>query len=479
MNHFGNSKNLKQSGDKMVLTLEDIIEMSEKPIYIKSPTLGKLTFRMFLVKDEEIILKYLNEYDDSEFICNMFILNQLTSPKVTIEVLEGLNSLEIKFILSEYLKINNLDKYFDFDKGNVYDNFKDGLISYRNHLLKPILTHRKQIIDSIEQTLDLVTIPQAISSYIIDSQEVIMDQMVAISKTADIIQQSISLPQLNEYLHLFDLSAAYSAITLQKIIEPQITLWTNWLNVNKNLVQAISNLDIFWDEVFEKYNISRDKALTCIKKYNWFISPSMYTYIVKDIISACKQPSRNKYHEINKVFVNYFLENGCRNLDEFVRNWETNPIFKGRMKIIRDCVNIIKSCPKGVNFSNLVVPTLIAQIDGIQQEFMKQNGLVVDYNIVYDLEGNKKKDEHGQNMRFKQYYRELTSDDRFSDAINDVFLDVLLQDTKPRQDYKTSMHFSRNKILHGENFNYGKKDYVIRCFMILDFLHGLSTRNDE
>ena len=38
----------------MILTLEDIIEMSKKPIYIKSPTLGKLTFRMFLVKDEEI-----------------------------------------------------------------------------------------------------------------------------------------------------------------------------------------------------------------------------------------------------------------------------------------------------------------------------------------------------------------------------------------------------------------------------------------
>lgn len=62
----------------MVLTLKDLIKMSEPPIYIKSQTLGTLTFRMFLVKDEEIILKYLNEYDDSEFICNMFILHQLT-----------------------------------------------------------------------------------------------------------------------------------------------------------------------------------------------------------------------------------------------------------------------------------------------------------------------------------------------------------------------------------------------------------------
>lgn len=463
----------------MVLTLEDIIEMSKKPIYIKSPTLGKLTFRMFLAKDEGIILKYLNEYDDSEFICNMFILHQLTSPMITIEVLEGLNSLEIKYILTEYLKINNLDNYFNFNEGNVYDNFKEGLVNYQNHLLKPILTHRKQIIDSIEQTLDLITIPQGISSYILNSQELIMDQMVEVSKTMNTIQQSISLPQLNEYIRLFDFSAAYSAIAIQKIIEPQINLWTNWININKNLIQGISYVNTFWDEVFEKYNISRTKALTCIKKYNWFITPSMYTYIVKDIISACKKPSRNKYHEINKVFVNYFLENDCRNIDEFVRNWETNPIFKGRMKIIRDCVNIIKNCPENVNFSNLVVPTLIAQIDGIQQEFMKQNGLVVDYNIVYDLEGNKQKDEHGQNIRFKEYYRELTSDDKFSDAINDVFLDVLLQDTKPRQDYKTSIHFSRNKILHGKNIKYGKKDYVVRCFMILDFLHGLSTRNED
>lgn len=328
MNHFGTSKNIKISGDKMILTLEDIIEMSKKPIYIKSPTLGKLTFRMFLVKDEEIILKYLNEYDDSELICNMFILNQLMSPKITMEVLEGLNSLEIKFILSEYLKINNIDKYFDFNKGNVYDNFKDGLISYRNHLLKPILAHRNQIIDSIEQTLDLITIPQQISKYILNSQELIMDSMVEVSNAVNTIQQSISLPQLNEYIRLFDLSAAYSAISIQKIIEPQINLWSNWFNVNKNLIQATYYLDIFWDEVFEKYNISRDNALTCIKKYHWFISPSMYTYIVKDILSACKKPSRNKYHEINKVFVNYFLENDCRNLDEFVRNWEKIQFLK-------------------------------------------------------------------------------------------------------------------------------------------------------
>ena len=44
--------------------------------------------------------------------------------------------------------------------------------------------------------------------------------------------------------------------------------------------------------------------------------------------------------------------------------------------------------------------------------------------------------------------------------MNDVFLDVLLQETHPGKEY-SSIHFSRNKILHGENTIYGRKDYMI------------------
>ena len=62
--------------------------------------------------------------------------------------------------------------------------------------------------------------------------------------------------------------------------------------------------------------------------------------------------------------------------------------------------------------------------------------------------------------------------ERFLDAMNDIFLDVLFQHTRYGEDY-TSIHFSRHKILHGENKRYGRKDYVIRCFMILDFLSEL------
>ena len=60
--------------------------------------------------------------------------------------------------------------------------------------------------------------------------------------------------------------------------------------------------------------------------------------------------------------------------------------------------------------------------------------------------------------------------------MNDVFLEVLFQHTERGEEHNTSIKFSRQKIMHGDHFTYGRK-YTIRCFMILDFLHGLSFEN--
>ena len=58
--------------------------------------------------------------------------------------------------------------------------------------------------------------------------------------------------------------------------------------------------------------------------------------------------------------------------------------------------------------------------------------------------------------------------------MNDILLEVLFQHTNRGECYNASIHFSGHKILYGENFRYGKKDYTIRCFMLLDFLFELS-----
>lgn len=538
-----------------VKSMEEFIELVNRPIVIENNTLGTLELRPIFDDDLNYLLKNINESLDGESLCKGFIINQLNSPEISIERLNDLNQSEIKNILERYLKCNNMDEYFNFSENSVYDDFKDGVIAYREHIIKPFEDNYDKMVDSIRNSLSSLNIYGGLEDYILNTHIASMQLMAnnlgvsqavenlkymaditspiidalntsAISQAMDAvdsarrtmgnlvesnmaaisqataatdtarkmtnsvvephmlaISQTLSdMDAISETIKnldsIFNNSAISQAAMILNAIQPQISFWNDWLNNNRQIFKFYEDSNAFWKNVRKHYNISKKKALTCIKKYNWFISPSMDPSIVYNIVSVCKSDSKSKWGDINHVFYDYFLEDDCEKLNLFVDNWSSNPIFEGRMKIIRDCVEIIKNHPKNVNFSNLVVPVLISQIDGIQMEFMNQRGLKVDKKkVVCDFEGNRKKDEHGQNIKHRQYIRELTSNDEFLDAMNDVFLDVLFQHTERGEDHKTSIKFSRHKIMHGEHFTYGRKYNAIKCFMILDFFHGLSLEN--
>lgn len=538
-----------------VKSMEEFIELVNRPIVIENNTLGTLELRPIFDDDLNYLLKNINESLDGESLCKGFIINQLNSPEISIERLNDLNQSEIKNILERYLKCNNMNEYFNFSENSVYDDFKDGVIAYREHIIKPFEDNYDKMVDSIRNSLSSLNIYGGLEDYILNTHIASMQLMAnnlgvsqavenlkymaditspiidalntsAISQAMDAvdsarrtmgnlvesnmaaisqataatdtarkmtnsvvephmlaISQTLSdMDAISETIKnldsIFNNSAISQAAMILNAIQPQISFWNDWLNNNRQIFKFYEDSNAFWKNVRKHYNISKKKALTCIKKYNWFISPSMDPSIVYNIVSVCKSDSKSKWGDINHVFYDYFLEDDCEKLNLFVDNWSSNPIFEGRMKIIRDCVEIIKNHPKNVNFSNLVVPVLISQIDGIQMEFMNQRGLKVDKKkVVCDFEGNRKKDEHGQNIKHRQYIRELTSNDEFLDAMNDVFLDVLFQHTERGEDHKTSIKFSRHKIMHGEHFTYGRKYNAIRCFMILDFFHGLSLEN--
>lgn len=538
-----------------VKSMEEFIELVNRPIVIENNTLGTLELRPIFDDDLNYLLKNINESLDGKSLCKGFIINQLNSPEISIERLNDLNQSEIKNILERYLKCNNMDEYFNFSENSVYDDFKDGVIAYREHIIKPFEDNYDKMVDSIRNSLSSLNIYGGLEDYILNTHIASMQLMAnnlgvsqavenlkymaditspiidalntsAISQAMDAvdsarrtmgnlvesnmaaisqataatdtarkmtnsvvephmlaISQTLSdMDAISETIKnldsIFNNSAISQAAMILNAIQPQISFWNDWLNNNRQIFKFYEDSNAFWKNVRKHYNISKKKALTCIKKYNWFISPSMDPSIVYNIVSVCKSDSKSKWGDINHVFYDYFLEDDCEKLNLFVDNWSSNPIFEGRMKIIRDCVEIIKNHPKNVNFSNLVVPVLISQIDGIQMEFMNQRGLKVDKKkVVCDFEGNRKKDEHGQNIKHRQYIRELTSNDEFLDAMNDVFLDVLFQHTERGEDHKTSIKFSRHKIMHGEHFTYGRKYNAIRCFMILDFFHGLSLEN--
>lgn len=414
--------------EKEVVDLEEFFELVNRPIKIQSETLGQLNFRHILVEDDIFIKNCLKDNLEAELFCKQFLINQITDPVLTLNELDEVSEEEICCILKEYLKIEMFDEYFNFNSSkNIYTIFKEGMLRYKAYITSLI----QPVIDSF------------------------------------ILSNSVAF------------SGLYSLANTLQWVKQAITPWQNWIDINNNVIQATKNITGYWDKFQEDYQISPELAQKYLKKHHWFISPNMDYDIAYNIVEVCDSSSKHERKEINKIFINYFLDNNCENLDMLINKWSDNPLFNERMKIIKDCINVIKNnANKNVNYSNLVIPTLISQIDGIQNKFMEINGLTFKYGKIYYLDNEKeKKDDDGNTMNMHSYFRQFTENNEFYDAMNDVFLDLLFQNVHPGE--KCSfIQFNRHKILHGENTNYGKKEYMIRCFMILDFLSELMFIED-
>ena len=409
---------------------------------------------------------------DQELFCKQFLINQICNPILTLDDFNDVDENEIRLILKKYVEVENLEDYFDFNNSkDIFIIFKEGMENYRNHVNSIIIGNQLSLLESANSIINSFNFHESLTSYLYKVNEVSIGAMSQTGKILTAVNQ-MAIPNMDNYVsQMINSSAKLSAANMMKVVNQQTAIWQNRINTNSIFLNQITrDIALFWDNFQINYQIPSLDAQKCLKKYNWFISPNMDIPIVYEIMEVCNSSSEHKQKEINNIFVNYFLENNYKKLDGMVDKWSTNPLFKRRIKIIKDCVNIMKVSGNDINYSNLVVPTLIAQIDGIQKEFMKLNGFQINRHGFIDSEGNK--------IDKNNYFRKLTSDNEFFDSMNDFFLDVLFQTANPGEKCK-SLHFSRHKILHGEITNYGQKVFTIRCFMILDFLSELMFINDE
>ena len=70
--------------EKKVLGLEELIDLMQKPIIIKTESLGDLEFRHMLDEDIIFIEDCLNEDMDNEHFCKQFLINQITNPELVL-----------------------------------------------------------------------------------------------------------------------------------------------------------------------------------------------------------------------------------------------------------------------------------------------------------------------------------------------------------------------------------------------------------
>jgi hypothetical protein len=196
---------------------------------------------------------------------------------------------------------------------------------------------------------------------------------------------------------------------------------------------------------------------------------------------------------ISDYFVNYYSSWNFSRLEEFISNWANNAIFQKRILILRDCLVALQNASESFNPSNLVVPVLILQIDGIIAELLEREG----WHFVEKKEGNKEKSWINLNAhtrknpekKSEKCFANLMENKRirsgstdFGKLIHmnsryDALKNGLFQTAFHGDPVKNQFFPSRNKILHGEDIEYGTIKNVIKLFLILNFLSEFTTSN--
>jgi len=429
---------------------------------IKSDTLGDLELKYISVGDIEFSEKKLSGIKGhGEFVSRM-IHHQLVSPEIEYSKFKNISEDELRKIARNFIKHEKYTfKHFrDTSDDEFFQNF-------RSAIQKHLEEERKKIQGSFASAKrTMAAFAKSYSGILGQLQSSVSPLSRLVRETSQLnrlvrdAQFSFSLfeslkPAIQQYQS--------AASLIEKALRPQINLWQEWTQKNKRLFEGF---DSYWKSFHDKYKISEQEAIRILKKYKWFVSPSLPIDFVFEVVKIGRKKGNHR-GEINRLFVEYFRSDDYEELEALVNNWQSNDIFKPRMKIFRDCIDGLKNAGRKGNPSNFVLPALIAQIDGILQEYMEKNVL------SFDLRDRKWKYATGQKVDWKKWYKSRASRQDMDDLANEIFLNILFQSSQRGVALETPFTFNRHKIMHGENLRYGRIDNTIRAFLVLDFLASL------
>ena len=253
--------------------------------------------------------------------------------------------------------------------------------------------------------------------------------------------------------------------------------------LSDNISRLSNNIEFFdknykyWRNFQQQHEITEKEAINILKKYHWFVTPSLPFDFVYEVVKIGRNEGDQRT-SVNKLFEDYFISNDFENLDAIVNEWAGISIFEPRMEIFEDCISALRDSKNITNPSNLIIPTLIAQIDGIQANFMELN------NLSFDNNAHQWKNTNGTQVLPKSLFGEHflnrehidLSDQELLKLCSYTFFDLLFQKSGRGEPLSIPITFSRHKVMHGEYVDYGGIDNTIRAFMILDFLSTLTNR---
>jgi len=402
--------------------------MESTNITFNHPLLGKVSLRPFTLADFKNVIDLFRLTDDYLFCCRV-IEQQIVNPKATLAEIQKWNQQTLINVAREFArKEKTISPYFrNTDDQNFLTDFKHACESYDK--------------ERTPRIVQMLVPPEVIKNF--------AEFTNRIATTMKAYYEPLNLFAKSFKKHFIDMQLAAESISLP--LQRAITEFTQQYG------KIFASFAKMWEEFEKTYKISKEEAVQILKRYKWCISGSFPTTFIFSVVSVAKGPGNHR-KEINQLFIEYFSRNSFQNLKRMVESWKNNPLFSPRMKIIRDALAIfMHSVNTRRDYCTVVLPPLLAQIDGIFSQILEKNGINIKRLRGYRDKKNK----------FSQIDKKII-DEELQNLIEDIFLNILFE----RAEYgdMTTYSFNRHKILHGEYLRYGRKDNVLRAFLILDFL---------
>ena len=401
---------------------------------------SEIKLRNIVLNDIAKIFEILDEEGKGNYDIVLEILhNQLIEPEISLVEFKRLP--EDNLIKIGKIFIENEDYIFKGFK-NTGDFYKDFVIA--------IKTIKKQQLEYI--------------GHIVESYKPAIEKISKILETLPLARISEQIVRIGENVSRVLSSGVFETIGKQVIALNEV--YQKWIDQHKDIFE---NIGKYWASVWQNYKIAEDEAISVLKKYKWFITPSIPINIVFNLMQLEKKKGRQD-KAVNNLFIDYFSMNNWQSLEEMVNSWESCLIIRKRLKILRDSVQTLKIVRnKNINPSHLILPTLIAQIDGVLSDYLRSKN--IPWSCSYDdfINGRGRVIRVGRKSQFRSNNHGILTTP-LNDLANIVFLDILFQSSRQPN---IPFNFNRHKIMHGEIVNFGRKDYLVRAFMVLDFLANL------
>lgn len=447
-----------------------IFSMSKNNTHVKLNSLGNVELKYVSYGDTEEIAKLLpQKISDKDFALKV-LFRQLVKPEIDFSKFEKIPERDLEKLTKAFIiKENYTFKHFQ-DTDDFFKDFRQALQThYDKHIeelrktFEPILESTKKTLQSFEKNYSSI-FKQAVeaSSYIQDTMQRFNTIAQQFQKAQLQIAESIK-PIIEQY--------STTARIIEESIKPQIEIWQKWAKQHKSVFENFKNLAL--DQNKKEFLLQN----------GWVFSPYLSNKTIADELNS-DDIFKKKNSEINLIYENFFSDNNYSELGSMINSWKKKSHFKDRINIFKDCLIILqtfrtKKHNKDINPARTILPLLIAQVDGIASEYAKGKGLSLNGTQWIDSSGNTVK-------KFDSIWNQpcgdsseiftirMLEDYLFSQAFPYGQSNPVQKKENPQKvKYRPFFQFSRHKIMHGEDLQFGTIDNVIRVFLLLDFLANL------